>query len=83
MKPKKFLFVSYAALITDIAWQVVKEGHEVKYCIDAVKERDIGDGFVPKVNEWRSHVDWADVIVFDDTLGHGTLAHGQLRHRNP
>ena len=80
MKPKKFLFVSYAALITDIAWQVVKEGHEVKYCIDAVKERDIGDGFVPKVNEWRSHVDWADVIVFDDTLGHGTLAH-ELRQK--
>ncbi len=80
MKPKKFLFVSYAALITDIAWQVVKEGHEVRYCIDAVKERDIGDGFVPKVNEWRPHVEWADVIVFDDTLGHGTLAH-ELRQK--
>ncbi len=76
----KFLFVSYAGLITDIAWQVSKEGHEVRYSIDAVDERDIGDGFVTKTLDWRADVDWADVIVFDDTLGHGTLA-AELRQR--
>jgi phosphoribosylamine--glycine ligase len=74
MDPKNFLFVSYAGLITDIAWQVAKEGHAVKYYIRAEKERDIGDGFVPKVDEWQPHVDWADVIVFDDTLGQGAEA---------
>lgn len=74
MEPKKFLFVSLAGLITDIAWQVAKEGHAVRYYIGAEKERDIGDGFVPKVDEWRPHVDWADVIVFDDTLGQGAEA---------
>jgi phosphoribosylamine--glycine ligase len=74
MEPKNFLFVSLAGLITDIAWQVAKEGHAVKYYIGAEKERDIGDGFVPKVDEWRPHVDWADVIVFDDTLGQGAEA---------
>ena len=31
--PKNFLFVSIDALITDIAWQVVKEGHKVRYYI--------------------------------------------------
>ena len=74
MEPKNFLFVSLAGLITDIAWQVSKEGHAVKYYIGAEKERDIGDGFVPKVDEWRPHVAWADVIVFDDTLGQGAEA---------
>ncbi len=72
--PWRFLFVSRSALIGDIAWQIQKEGHEVRYHIDDEKERDIADGFVPKVTGWREHVDWADVVVFDDTLGQGKLA---------
>jgi len=72
--PHKFLFVSKDALISDIAWQVVKEGHEVKYFIENKSEDDIANGFVPKTKDWRGDVDWADVIVFDDVLGHGSLA---------
>jgi phosphoribosylamine--glycine ligase len=71
---KRFLFVSIGALISDIAWQVVKEGHEVKYFIEDESEKSIGDGFVPKVDEWEPHIDWADVIVFDDVLGLGEKA---------
>lgn len=67
----RFLFVSYDALITDIAWRVVEEGHEVKYWIREKEARGVGDGFVPKTEEWTSEVDWADVIVFDDVLGMG------------
>src|SRR3989344_6440334 len=74
MEPKKFLFISIDALISDIAWQVVKEGHEVKYYIQESEERDIADGFVPKTDDWKKEVDWADVIIFDDVLGHGTKA---------
>ena len=74
MEPKKFLFISIDALISDIAWQVVKEGHKVKYYIQESEERDIADGFVPKTDDWKKDVDWADVIVFDDVLGHGTKA---------
>jgi hypothetical protein len=75
MSSRKFLFVSWSGLIGDIAWQIHKEGHEVRYFIEAVKERDIADGFVPKSEDWKADVDWADVIVFDDTLGQGKLAH--------
>ena len=71
---RKFLFVSISGLISDIAWQVAKEGHEVRYCIEDEKERDIADGFVPKVRDWQREVDWADVVVFDDTLGQGEKA---------
>lgn len=71
---RRFLFVSWSALITDIAWQVAKEGHAVKYYIRSASERDIGDGFVEKIEAWEPETDWADVIVFDDTLGHGALA---------
>jgi len=70
----KFLFISIDALISDIAWQVAKEGHDVRYYIDNEGERGIGDGFIPKVDAWEPHVDWADVIVFDDVLGQGTIA---------
>jgi phosphoribosylamine--glycine ligase len=74
MEKKKFLFVSLSGLIGDIAWQVVKEGHDVRYFIEAERERDIADGFVPKTNNWERDVEWADVIVFDDTLGQGDKA---------
>ncbi|MGH8193160.1 MAG: phosphoribosylglycinamide synthetase C domain-containing protein [Woeseiaceae bacterium] len=73
-KKKRFLFVSIGALISDIAWMVVKEGQSVKYYIESESEKSIGDGFVPKVDAWEPHVDWADVIVFDDVLGMGEKA---------
>ena len=74
MKRKKFLFVSLSGLISDIAWQVSKEGHEVRYFIGDAKESDIGDGFVPKSDDWEGDVKWADIIIFDDTLGQGEKA---------
>lgn len=74
MGNKKFLFISWSGLIGDIAWQVAKEGHEVRYYIHNESERDLCDGFVDKTDDWESNVDWADVIVFDDVLGHGAMA---------
>jgi phosphoribosylamine--glycine ligase len=78
MDKKNFLFVSIDALIHDIAWQVVKEGHGAKYFIKNKDIKDIADGFVPKTDDWEKDVDWADIIVFDDVLGLGKYAQ-QLR----
>ncbi|MFH1224260.1 MAG: phosphoribosylglycinamide synthetase C domain-containing protein [Candidatus Diapherotrites archaeon] len=72
--PKKFLFVSIDGLIGDIAWQIVKEGHKVKYFIECKDEKEVASGFVPMVDDWEKEVGWADVIVFDDVLGQGTKA---------
>ncbi len=74
MEKKKFLFASLTGLISDIAWQVSKEGHEVRYYIKDKKESDIADGFVAKSDDWEKDADWADIIVFDDTLGQGEKA---------
>ncbi|HKJ18785.1 MAG TPA: hypothetical protein VJ984_15630 [Xanthomonadales bacterium] len=79
-RPANFLFVSYDGLIGDIAWQVLKEGHEVRYSVKSEKDREVGSGFVPMVEDWRAEVDWADVIVFDDVLGMGAEAE-KLRAR--
>jgi len=74
VNPKKFLFISIDGLIGDIAWQVVKEGHEVKYYIENPDDKEVTDGFVPKVDDWKEEVEWADIIVFDDVLGQGKKA---------
>jgi phosphoribosylamine---glycine ligase len=76
----KFLFVSYDGLIADIAWQVLKEGHEAKLWIQNTEEHGIAEGFVPKAKDWKKEVDWADVVVFDDVLGMGAMAE-ELRAR--
>jgi phosphoribosylamine--glycine ligase len=71
---RKILFVSYDALIADIAWQAAKEGEDVRLWIKDPDEKDIGDGFVPKSTDWKEDVSWADLVVFDDVLGMGEMA---------
>ncbi len=59
MARSTFLFVSLAdPLLADLAWQIRREGHEVRYYMDSETESDIGDGFVEKVDDWRANVDW-------------------------
>lgn len=76
---KKFLFVSDESLSGDLAWQIKKEGHEVKVYIASRKEKDVYNGFLDKVTDWKSHVKWADIIVFD-FIGFGEEAE-RLRKR--
>jgi phosphoribosylamine---glycine ligase len=83
MDKKNFLFVSLTGLISDIAWQVSKEGHEVRYFIGDKKERDIADGFVAKSKDWEKDKEWADIIVFDDTLGQGEKAQALRKEGKP
>src|SRR3989344_7839625 len=70
---KKFLFVSLESLSGDLAWQVKKDGHEVKAYIKAKSDEDVYTGFVERVDSWEAYQDWADVIVFDD-VGFGGVA---------
>jgi phosphoribosylamine--glycine ligase len=65
-RPQRFLFISKWGLIHDLAWEVKKEGNEVRYHIMMKSERDVAEGFVEKVDRWEDSKDWADVIVFDD-----------------
>lgn len=70
---KKFLFVSWVSLSGDLAWQIAKEGHEVRVFIEDKNDADVYDGILEKVEKWEDYVDWADVIVFDD-VGFGNIA---------
>ena len=64
--PRKFLFVSLESLSGDLAWSLVKEGHEVKSYIKSKTDTDVYTGFIERVDAWEPYIDWADVIVFDD-----------------
>ncbi|WP_227261289.1 phosphoribosylamine--glycine ligase [Salarchaeum japonicum] len=79
MDAKNFLFCSLdAALIGDVAWQVSREGHDVKYYIEAESDREIADGFVEKTDDWRAEVEWADVVIFDDIWVGSDIGTGEL-----
>ncbi len=61
----KFLFVTVQADCVDLAWQLVKEGHAIRMYIDESDDNDVGEGFVEKVEDWKDHTKWADIVVFD------------------
>lgn len=69
----KFLFVSPEALSIDLAYLVTQEGNDVKFFVQSATEKDVGDGFVEKVDSWEDLTDWAEVIIFDD-IGFGKTA---------
>ena len=70
----KYLFVSPEALSLDLAYAIQREEtNEVKFFINSPTEKDVGDGFVEKVDSWEDKLDWADIIVFDD-IGFGKTA---------
>lgn len=82
MDTRRFLFVSAdAALITDLAWHIHREGHDVKYYIEAENDREIGDGFVPKTDDWRADLEWADVVIFDDIWVGSDVGTGELAQK--
>ncbi|MDD5317203.1 MAG: hypothetical protein PHF51_00550, partial [Candidatus ainarchaeum sp.] len=81
-RPLRFLFVSLDGLIGDLAWEVKKEGHEVKYFIRDKPQKDVCDGFVAKTDDWKAEKDWADLIVFDD-IGFGEAAEGLRKEGKP
>ena len=74
MQTYRFLFISHEGLSLDLAWRLRSEGHAVRMWIQTPAQRDVGDGFVDKCDNFRDHLDWADVTVLDDTLGFGALA---------
>lgn len=81
-QPKNFLFVSWVSLSGDLAWKIKNEGHEVKIYIESAIDADVYDGMLDKVEKWEEHIDWADVIIFDD-VAFGETAEKLRREGKP
>jgi hypothetical protein len=52
---KKFLFVSFESLSGDLAWKIKNEGHNVKIFIKNEADKDVYDGFLEKVDDWKKY----------------------------
>ncbi|MDP3882715.1 MAG: phosphoribosylamine--glycine ligase [Candidatus Staskawiczbacteria bacterium] len=79
---RKFLFVGWESLSGDLAWQIKKESHEVKIYVKNETDKDVYDGFLEKIDDWKKFIDWADVIVFDD-VGFGKEADELRKNGKP
>jgi phosphoribosylamine--glycine ligase len=64
---RRILCVSRVGCIGDLCRQLVAEGNAVKYFIESVHDKDVSDGFVEKVDDWKALKDWADLVIFDDS----------------
>ena len=65
----KILLIDPAGSFVDFGIRCQQHGHEVKQWIRKVPGHDdskIGQGLVPRVYNWRLHMDWADIIVLSD-----------------
>ena len=69
---RNFLYVSRWGESLDIAYATLQEGNAVKMYIEDKYSKEIGYGFITKVTDWKKHVEWADIIIFDYT-GYGKI----------
>lgn len=63
----KILFISGWGSAVPLAMHCEESGHEAKFFIDDPDSKDVGDGFVTKVDDYQSHLKWADLVITDDT----------------
>jgi phosphoribosylamine--glycine ligase len=69
------LFISRELIAADLAYQLKKEGCDVKLYIENACDRDCFNGMVRKTNDWRKDLKWVKkdgLIIFDDT-GYGEI----------
>lgn len=69
----RVLFVSGELIAGDLAYQLKKEGCDVRLYVEDESRKDCLDGMVEKTNDWREELKWVGkdgLIVFDD-VGYG------------
>lgn len=63
---RKILVVSNFGVSGELCKRFMEEGNAVKFFIKDKHSKDINDGLIKKIASWEPHVDWADLIIFDD-----------------
>lgn len=64
--PMNILIVSALADSSGLGVRLAGEGNTVRYYIHMDAEKETCDGILNKVDDWQEHVEWADLIIFDD-----------------
>lgn len=71
----KVLFISKELIAADLAYQLKKEGCDVKLFIEGKSDKDCFNGLVRKTKNWKKELKWVGkngLIIFDDT-GYGKI----------
>lgn len=63
----KVLFLSEFSSSLPLAIMIQDQGHDVRFFVHESDCKEIGDGFVKKVDSWEPSSDWADLIINDFT----------------
>lgn len=63
----KILFLSWWGAAIPLAIHCQENGHKVKFFIDDKDSKEVGNGFVPKVDDYEKHIDWCDYVITDST----------------
>jgi len=71
----RVLFISGELITGDLPYRLSEEGCDVKLFIEHPDQQECQSGFVAKIDDWRSELDWvgrSGLIVFDD-VGYGEI----------
>lgn len=74
-KKLKVLFISGELIAGDLAYQLKKEGCDIRIFIKEKNDRGCFDGILNKTNNWRKDLKWVGkegLIIFDD-IGYGNI----------
>lgn len=64
---KKILFLSTEGSSFPLAAMMLQEGHDIRFFTKNPVDKRMGDGFVPKTEDWKEDVKWCDYVICDDT----------------
>lgn len=63
----KILFLSYWGSAVPLAMHCQDSGHEVRFYIEDEESQEVGDGFVPKIDDYKESESWCDYVITDDS----------------
>ena len=69
------LLVDPGGFALDFAMRAQNADHKVKWFVkDTEKTKYIGQGLVPKTDNWQAHITWADIVFLADNATHVVAA---------
>lgn len=63
----KILFLSWWGAAVPLAMHCEEYGHDIKFFIEDKESKDVGDGLVPKVDDYKDDLKWPDLVITDST----------------
>ena len=67
----KILAIDAAGACLSWLMECKKAGHEIRWYVPQTKERKhnpVGEGIIKRVDAWKPHMDWADLIFLTDNI---------------